>query len=103
MFFHSRKKSFYLTDSTFVCELLNSIESDGASSTIIAAATPSTVEKKSLNSANIESDKSKIPNSTPSSSSIVPVNPIKYQYYQSADALNISILVKGITEEEVSV
>ena len=58
-------------------------------------------EKKSQNPVSIESDRFKIPNSTPSSSSIVPVNPIKYQYYQSADALNISVLVKGIKEEEV--
>ena len=34
-------------------------------------------------------------------SSVVPFNPIKYQYYQSGDCLNISILVKGISEEEV--
>ena len=38
----------------------------------------------------------------PKNSSVVPQNPIKYQYYQSDDCLNISVLAKGLLTEEVS-
>ena len=44
---------------------------------------------------------SDIENKPKINSSVVPFNPIKYQYYQSGDCLNISILAKGILEEEV--
>lgn len=36
-------------------------------------------------------------------SAIVPFNPIKYQYYQGNDSLNISVLEKNLLPEDVSV
>jgi hypothetical protein len=37
----------------------------------------------------------------PKNPSVVPAMPIKYQYYQSEDCLNISVLAKGLLAEEV--
>ena len=82
---------------------------DRDSSTIVPTATTKKEEEKekidlknAVNQIHTESEKPKIPSTNSSSSSVMPINPIKYQYYQSAESLNISILVKGILESEVS-
>jgi tetratricopeptide (TPR) repeat protein len=36
-------------------------------------------------------------------SSIVPINPVQYQYYQSAASLNISVLAKNLTSDEIDI
>jgi hypothetical protein len=38
-----------------------------------------------------------------SKSAIVPFNPIKYQYYQGNDSLNISVLAKNMLPEDVEI
>ena len=68
-----------------------------SSSTATATATTSKVSSQPSTSSHVE-----VPRSVPSAVAVAAASPpIKYQYYQSAECLNISILAKGLLPSEV--
>jgi hypothetical protein len=80
----------------------SAVSSSSSSSAATAAATTTTTAAAATAAANTVKAPA-INVSLHTKSAIVPFNPIKYQYYQGNDSLNISVLEKNLLPEDVNI
>jgi hypothetical protein len=89
--------------SSLLFSLINSEldEASGPSSTTTTSTAKASSQPSTSSAASTSSQATAPKAAAATVPSVVPSAPIKYQYYQSAECLNISILAKGLLPTEV--